>query len=146
MENASKALIIAGAILLSIAIIGVGMYVYKNVSSTITGAADMSEQEIAAYNQDFDVYIGQQRGANVKTLCDRVNQHNLAAADVSEKIQLIWGTATENTPAPSAETNTTPSEINTVKAKALSGKTYEVTIAYDPNTGLVSQIGVDDVK
>ena len=29
MENASKALIIAGAILLSIAIIGIGMYVYS---------------------------------------------------------------------------------------------------------------------
>ena len=29
MENASKALIIAGAILLSIAIIGIGMYVYN---------------------------------------------------------------------------------------------------------------------
>ena len=53
MENASKALIIAGAILLAIAIIGVGMFVFSNVSDTITGAADMSEQEIAAYNQDF---------------------------------------------------------------------------------------------
>ena len=30
MENASKALIIAGAILLAIAIIGVGMYVFNN--------------------------------------------------------------------------------------------------------------------
>ena len=29
MENASKALIIAGAILLSILIIAVGMYIYK---------------------------------------------------------------------------------------------------------------------
>ena len=35
MENASKALIIAGAILLSIAIIGVGMYVFQNVQETI---------------------------------------------------------------------------------------------------------------
>ena len=58
MENASKALIIAGAILLSIAIIGVGMFVYNSVSETITGAADMSQDEINTYNQTFANYAG----------------------------------------------------------------------------------------
>ena len=42
MENASKALIIAGAILLAIAIIGIGMFVYNNVSGTIRDAAEIS--------------------------------------------------------------------------------------------------------
>ena len=36
MENASKALIIAGAILLSILIIAIGMFIYNSASSTIT--------------------------------------------------------------------------------------------------------------
>ena len=36
MENASKALIIAGAILLSILIIGLGMYIYNMAADAIT--------------------------------------------------------------------------------------------------------------
>ena len=35
MENASKALIIAGAILISILIIAIGMYIYSNSQSSI---------------------------------------------------------------------------------------------------------------
>ena len=35
MENASKALIIAGAILLAIAIIGVGMYVFRHKTQKV---------------------------------------------------------------------------------------------------------------
>ena len=42
MENASKALIIAGAILLSIAIIGIGMYVYNNAATAMEGT-DMTD-------------------------------------------------------------------------------------------------------
>lgn len=56
MENASKALIIAGAILLSIAIIGVGMYVFQNVQETIKDGADMSADQIRTYNQEFTMY------------------------------------------------------------------------------------------
>ena len=37
MENASKALIIAGAILLSILIIGLGMYIYQQANSATSG-------------------------------------------------------------------------------------------------------------
>ena len=48
MENASKALIIAGAILLSIAIIGIGMAVFQMASGTIS-SANMSAQEIEAF-------------------------------------------------------------------------------------------------
>ena len=38
MENSSKALLIAGAILLAILLIGVGMYTYNNASSTVTAS------------------------------------------------------------------------------------------------------------
>ena len=38
MENASKALIIAGAILISILIIAIGMYIYTNSESSIRNA------------------------------------------------------------------------------------------------------------
>ena len=46
MENASKALIIAGAILLSILLIGLGMMVYSKAKGTLdnTGIDDVAVQ------------------------------------------------------------------------------------------------------
>ena len=45
MENASKALIIAGAILLAIVIISLGLIVVNNVRN-VTDNTNLSEQEI----------------------------------------------------------------------------------------------------
>ena len=148
MENASKALIIAGAILLSIAIIGVGMFVYRSVSETITGAADMSEQEIAAYNGEFETYGQKQRGTQVKALCDKVRHHNQTVKDASELIAIVESEATDPTPAPTKEdaAGTTATDINNIKGKILSGKTYEVTFGYDKSTGLLTQIGIVEAK
>ena len=149
MENASKALIIAGAILLSIAIIGVGMFVYNSVADTITDSSDLSGEQADAYNQEFTNYGGQQRGTQVKNLCDRVSSHNRNALDASEKIAVVFGSpATDPTPAPTTDdaAGTTTAEINTIKSQVLSGRTYNVTFGYDANSGLVSQIGIELVQ
>ena len=51
MENASKALIIAGAILISILIIAIGMYIYSSSTSSIENAiSSMNTQEVQAFN------------------------------------------------------------------------------------------------
>ena len=148
MENASKALIIAGAILLAIAIIGVGMFVYNNVSDTITGAADMSKQEIAAYNQDFTAYQGRCRGSRAKTLCEAIKNHNLSAIDYSQKIILTYGqgiTDQNDCPPPSSDTaaGTTTAEIDTIRNTNIqSGQTYTVTCGYDKNSGLVTTVDI----
>ncbi len=69
MENASKALIIAGAILISILIIAIGMYIYTSSTSSINGAiAGMDKQEIQAANSQWLNYEGKQKGTQVKTL------------------------------------------------------------------------------
>lgn len=69
MENASKALIIAGAILLSILIIAIGMFIYTSSQSTINDSlTQMSTQEIEAFNSQFTIYGGKQTGAKIKSL------------------------------------------------------------------------------
>lgn len=69
MENASKALIIAGAILLSILIIAIGMYVYSSAQSTINSSlTQMSSSEKNAFNSTFTGYQGNQTGSQVKAL------------------------------------------------------------------------------
>ena len=67
MENASKALLIAGAILLCILIIAIGMFIYNSAQSTITESMNsMSTQEIEAFNNQFSGYEGVQSGSNIK--------------------------------------------------------------------------------
>ena len=54
MENASKALIIAGAILLAILIISLGILIYNQASGVVNNNA-MSEVETQNFNQKFTI-------------------------------------------------------------------------------------------
>lgn len=80
MENASKALIIAGAILLSILLISLGLIVYNQAKNTI-GNVNLTEQEITAFNSKFNSYEGNNvSGTQVNSLIQAVVQSNIAAA------------------------------------------------------------------
>lgn len=69
MENASKALIIAGAILISLLIISLGVFVFKTFSDTVDKNANMSKQEIGAFNERIIPYTGENvGGAQVNAL------------------------------------------------------------------------------
>lgn len=73
MENASKALIIAGAILLSILIIAIGMYIYSSAQSQVNNSlTTMDTSEIEGFNSTFTAYEGVQTGSNVKALLQRL--------------------------------------------------------------------------
>lgn len=73
MENASKALLIAGAILLAILIIAIGMFIYNSAQATVNDSmTTLSTQEIDAFNNQFISYEGQQQGSNVKALIGRL--------------------------------------------------------------------------
>ncbi len=63
MENASKALIIAGAILLVILLISLGILVYNNAKGTIEDA-NLSEQEIQVFNEKFTQFLGTKKTAD----------------------------------------------------------------------------------
>ena len=56
MENGSKALIIAGAILLAILIIGLGVYIYNQASNTVSDTG-MDQIAIRQFNAQFEPYI-----------------------------------------------------------------------------------------
>lgn len=87
MENASKALIIAGAILLSILIIAIGMFIYNSAQSTINDSiTSFSTQEIEAFNNNFESYAGNCTGSNVKALITRLIANAKTYEDESEKI------------------------------------------------------------
>lgn len=138
MENASKALIIAGAILLAIAIIGIGMYVYNNAQEAISGT-DMTQQQVQTYNEEFTRYQGSIKGSRARTLCNNIASHNRTAQDDSEKIGVF--TSAGNTDYDAGQTTgTTTAEINQVINGLQSGLTYDVSFGFDPASGMVTAV------
>ena len=91
MENASKALIIAGAILLAILIISLGILIYNQAAGIANGNA-MSEVEITQFNTQFTQYEGRQSGTTVRSLLQKVISNNLNADDSSKKVKVFDST------------------------------------------------------
>ena len=86
MENASKALIIAGSILVSILIVGLGVIIYNNVAGIASGGS-LDKEQINAHNSPFLQYEGTTvSGSNVKALISSVSANNRAAEANDEKI------------------------------------------------------------
>ena len=79
MENASKALIIAGAILISILIISVGIMIFNSSSGLFSSATSkMSDQEKQLFNSTFTMYEGTRvSGSSVKELIRAVIANNM---------------------------------------------------------------------
>ena len=88
MENASKALIIAGAILLAILIIGLGVYIYRQAAGVIdTGTMD--QLVVSQFNAQFEPYLGNNvSGSNVKQLIKIIKASNRAKEDLTVTIEV----------------------------------------------------------
>ena len=98
MENASKALLIAGAILLCILIIAIGMFIYNSAQSTITDSmTSLSTQEIDAFNNQFTSYEGAQTGSNVKALMGRLIGNADTYRDEPAKVPQVYVNQLSNT-------------------------------------------------
>ena len=122
MENASKALIIAGAILLSILLISLGIFVFTQAQDTL-GSINLDEQEVLAFNNKFLAYEGNIRGSQLKQLFNLVDSNNASAnaEGATEKIIEITGV--------------TESAIKT-------GATYSVKMERNDKTALIKKITV----
>ena len=88
MENASKALIIAGAILLAILIVGLGVYIYRQAAGVIdTGTMD--QLVVSQFNAQFEPYLGNNvSGSNVKQLIKIIKASNRAKEDLPVTIEV----------------------------------------------------------
>ena len=142
MENASKALIIAGAILLAILIIGLGMSVFSGASGVLKGI-NLDSQKIEAYNRDLEEYSGTISGTKARALCDLVRNRNLSNSDDPTQMVKITQTGTPSTTIVenAEDAGVSASTINEIKAKLGAGKTYTVTLGYEAKSGLI--VGVD---
>ena len=85
MENASKALIIAGAILLSILIIALGIYVF-NMAKGATNTDQLDTVQKQSFNSQFTQYKGQVKGGTVQELINLVMSNNTKYKDSVDRI------------------------------------------------------------
>ena len=76
MENATKALLIAAAVLIAILIISLTLVIYRQGANAVS-SADLSEAEATEFNGKFTVYTGSNVStAQVNALLNTVYSHN----------------------------------------------------------------------
>jgi uncharacterized membrane protein len=139
MENASKALLIAGAILIAILLIGFAMIVMNGSSKVLTSSVEkMSQQDIEIFNSTFTNYEGTKvSGANVRALISSVISNNSTYKEVDGKLVSITIDGIAYT-ATSADLQS--NEMSAAKASINTGATYTVTMEYNSTSGLINKV------
>jgi len=147
MENASKALIIAGAILISIVLITLGVVIIGQ-GQGIVNNTNMDDQAVSTWNQKFNQYEGNAvTGSNVNALINAVTSNNLIAERDQEDSHLITIVPTSWNPTCTANnTRTVGSATGTASLtrKAQTGKTYIVQVTGTHNSGYISEITITE--
>ena len=135
MENASKALIMAGGVLIAILLLTLFSYLFsKMASSTSSVYDDLQKHEIDEFNQRFLNF----EGRNDLTAQDVATLINLAQdsgkdARVSSKVRISLG----GTDITSKDSNVWLQENGNSSTK------YKCTVGIDPNTSLVNIVQLE---
>ena len=135
MENATKALLIAAAILVAILIISLGLVVYNMAAETVQNV-NLDEQVVKSFNDKFTRYEGtNKKGTVVNALYNEVLQNNLNNTnDPNMQLQVrLGGEVVLDQGATHAP------------AKEPTGNLYDIQIEYSPDTGLATFIDITDV-
>ena len=132
MENATKALLIAAAVLIAILIISLGVVVYQKASEAVNGAGDLSEYEIEQFNAKFTKYQGSNvSGSEVNAMVQTVVNHNNAESRAQgNQFVKVTGPVTVSAGA-----------VDTMPTKVPTGNRYSITVKMDTD-GLVNAIVV----
>ena len=88
MDNASKALIMAGAILIAVALVGMGIYLVSIISNPADSAVTLIDtNDVLTKNQQIEMYCGESvKGSEVITLlklCNTMNVQNYFPDDLT---------------------------------------------------------------
>lgn len=140
MENATKALLIAAAVLIAILLISLGVGVFNTASEQMSGA-DLTEYEMQQFNDKFVNYEGTSKtGSEVNALLETVFTHNMAQEDASTRVGITFSGTTGK---PTGWTDVATTNKPTASYKKVStGNSFEVSLSYNTKTGLVNKITI----
>ena len=133
MDNASKALIIAGSVLIAILLISLGLFIFKTTSGVTDQTQDLDKTlEAQQFNSQFDKYCGDSvKGSQVRLLCEVIIAHNGHSKNTVKIVDKITGTAIDKESA---------TDINNYKNTIKTNKIY--TVKPDYSEGLITSIEV----
>ncbi len=137
MENASKALLLAAAILIAIILISLGVYIVSQGSDVIgQGGQALDEVAIQQFNSKFDIYAGTKTGTQLKSLIKTVNASN--QSNPGQQVTLTDSTGK------SVITPKTTDNITTYTANNTIGNStkYKITMG-DPVNGVIATITIE---
>ena len=141
MENASKALIIAGAILLAILIIGLGIFIYRQAANTVSDTG-MDQFAIQQFNAQFTQYDSKTvSGGSARALYDTVvNNNNTDTEKRFVSLNLKTADGTKNI----VLADTDASKVDGSKSDIKASAKYKVKIEPDTKTGLTNKITITE--
>lgn len=142
MENASKALIMAGSILIAVLIISLGVIIFRNMSRSVDRDSSLRKQQISEFNSKITPYVGNNiSGSNVNNL----RQHVISIDNdvkVNKKAGAINMYLDNNGSKTLLVGYNQETDIVTIGNKVETGIFYTVRAAYDDSTGLINEITV----
>ena len=145
MENASKALLIAGAILVSIMIVSLGVLIFTKMGNSAKEAAQMDEQEVSNFNSKITPYVGKSiSGSQVNALIQLVISIDNAAkssGDTTKSVSIEYPLETGGNNKIELSRGNISGLNNPKRVKTGSGSYYNVSASYDSN-GLINKIKV----
>ena len=125
MDNASKALIMAGAILIAVAIVGIGIYIFSSANSMTDDALNQVDAlTVTSVNSQLQQYQGEIRGRELRQLINTARSINLKKALPSGKQITLGGASIAD------------------NYKIEDNKSYTVDFGYDNASGYISNIAV----
>jgi len=132
MENASKALVIAGAILVAILLISIGVLIINSTGDMTDRVGSTADtMAIETFNSQFTNYEGSAiSAAQVKSLVSKVQASNATNEVTSGQpmyVSVNWGTGTGQ-----------PTSVADLKTT----QKYKVALGYDNATGYVSSVTI----
>ena len=130
MENASKALIIAGAILIAILIIGLGVFIFNQAANTFDNN-QFDQLAVQQFNAQFEPYEGNQMGSEVRQLLQKVISNNYTYSDDESMQVKVNGSIISDSHKLGGSTITF-------------GKTYSVSFERSNNNGMIYNIEISD--
>ena len=139
MENASKALIIAGAILLAILLISLGIFIFTGAQDTAKKAGGLESQEAATFNASILKYEGTGKSvSDIRSMKNeaiaankKLKQEGKAGTNNADLIKIKVLTANPVV-ASSADTSTLSENENK----------YTIKLNYNDTTGYVNLITI----
>lgn len=139
MENASKALIIVGAVLIAILLIGFGVMIMNNSTSQVNPDV-LNSQAAQAHNSQFTNYTGDKmKASQVKALMNNIITNNVTGktADTPQKIYVKYRATG------SSSSDAAFMDPSAVSAAVRNGYTYNVSIE---NQKAVSVDEIEDLN